>query len=56
MRCFACDCELSDSESTRKSIVTDEYLDLCNVCFSEVQDVFIDVEEQQELEELEHDL
>jgi len=44
MRCFACDCELSDSESTRKSRITNEYIDLCNTCFSEVQDTFIDVD------------
>ena len=48
MRCFACDCELTDSESTRKSSVTDEYLDLCNNCFSEVQDIFIETEEEEE--------
>ena len=35
MRCKACDCELSDFESTRKSSNTGEYLDLCNGCFFE---------------------
>ena len=35
MRCQACDCELSDFESTRKSLETGEYLDLCNKCFFE---------------------
>jgi hypothetical protein len=51
-RCYACDCELSDWEATRKSKVTGEYLDLCDTCFSEVADVFISVEERSEQEEL----
>lgn len=40
MRCAACDCKLSDFESTRKSNTTGEYFDLCNKCFfeSEVAD------------------
>lgn len=33
-RCYACDANLSDYESTRKSEVTGEYLDLCNKCYS----------------------
>ena len=32
MRCMACDRALTDYESTRKSIVTGEYIDLCNNC------------------------
>lgn len=39
MRCLACDCLLSDREATRRSIVTDEFLDLCDHCFSTVADV-----------------
>ena len=52
-RCYACDKELNDYESTRKSRVTGEYLDLCDGCFSEVSDVFIDVEERLDLKETE---
>lgn len=52
-RCYACDAELNDYESTRKSRVTGEYLDLCDHCFSEVSDVFIDVEERLDLAETE---
>ena len=33
MRCRACDCRLSFFESTRKSEITKEFLDLCNRCF-----------------------
>lgn len=51
MRCYACDCELSDSESTRKSPTTNEYLDLCNTCYGEVQDIFIEVAEEKERKE-----
>ena len=32
MRCIACDRALTDYESTRKSSVTGEYVDLCNRC------------------------
>jgi hypothetical protein len=38
MRCKACDKQLSDYESTRKSKVTQEYYDLCNECFSHVRE------------------
>ena len=33
MRCLSCNCNLSDFESTRKSEVTRQYIDLCNKCF-----------------------
>ena len=37
MRCIACDKQLSDFESTRKSATTGEYVDLCNTCFQSIQ-------------------
>jgi hypothetical protein len=37
MRCVACNKNLNDFESTRKSIVSGEYLDLCNTCFHQVE-------------------
>lgn len=40
MRCQACNCELNDFESTRKSAVTEEYLDLCDHCLSYISDDF----------------
>ena len=52
-RCYACDADLSDYEATRKSRVTGEYLDLCDHCFSEVADVFEEVEERLDLKEME---
>jgi len=33
MKCYACNVNLNDYESTRKSFVTGEYMDLCNKCF-----------------------
>lgn len=36
MRCRSCNCALSSREATRKSVVTGEYLDLCNSCLDEV--------------------
>lgn len=35
MRCFSCDCNLTDYESTLKSAVTGEYIDMCTSCISE---------------------
>ena len=40
MKCAACDCDLSDFESTRKSTITGEYVDLCANCFSTVSSIF----------------
>jgi len=37
MRCRACDVILSDYETTRKSLVTGEYYDLCNNCFKTIK-------------------
>lgn len=33
MRCYCCDKALNEFESTRKSAVSGEFLDLCNKCF-----------------------
>jgi len=38
MRCHCCDKNLNDYESTRKSVSTGEYLDMCNKCYSTVSD------------------
>lgn len=38
LRCIACNKNLNDFESTRKSVVTNEYLDLCNSCYHFVQE------------------
>lgn len=40
MRCKACNKALSDYESTRKSDVSKEFIDLCNGCYSTIsQDI-----------------
>jgi len=36
MRCLACNQELNDFESTRKSQKTGEFIDLCNDCYKNV--------------------
>ena len=38
MRCYCCDKILSDFESTRKSVMTGNYLDMCNKCYSTIKD------------------
>lgn len=52
MRCYACNEELSDYEATRKSKTTGEYLDLCDEYFSTVEDIFIDIEDNKNMQEL----
>ena len=37
MRCQACNKALNDFESTRNSVTTGEYVDLCNHCFHDVE-------------------
>ena len=38
MRCYCCDKILSDFESTRKSVNTGEYLDMCNKCYATIKE------------------
>lgn len=38
MRCVACDKLLTEYESTRKSVSTGEFLDLCNYCYNFVKE------------------
>lgn len=38
MRCKACNCRLTEQESTRKMVNTGEYPDLCNHCFGTISD------------------
>jgi len=45
MRCIACDKNLSDFESTRKNETTGEYEDLCNECYSSIQNNISESEE-----------
>jgi hypothetical protein len=39
MKCRSCDCNLNDYESTIKSPVSGEYLDLCKNCLSYIPNV-----------------
>ena len=48
MRCRACNKNLNDFESTRKS-ESGEYVDLCNHCYREVQSDIL-AEERQDLQ------
>lgn len=36
MRCRCCDKNLSDFESTRKHVITGEYIDMCNKCYGTI--------------------
>lgn len=46
MHCRACDCLLNDFESTRKSNITNEYIDLCSDCYSTISDQLVDISER----------
>jgi hypothetical protein len=54
MRCYCCNAELSDFEATRKSVVSGDYLDICNECFYTISDD-IDVFERDDLKHNEDD-
>lgn len=38
MRCICCNELLTDYESTRKSLNTNEFIDMCNNCYRTVRD------------------
>lgn len=38
MRCQACDKILTDFELTRKSTVSEDFLDLCNKCYKTIKE------------------
>jgi len=38
MRCVCCNKALSDYEATRRHAVTREFLDMCNECFTQVNE------------------
>ncbi len=44
MRCLRCNAALTDYEATRKSVLTNEYTDLCNNCFASVSEYILTVE------------
>lgn len=50
-RCLACDKILNDYEATRKFPNGSGYVDLCNTCFSYIQDDLNVVEERYDLDE-----
>jgi len=54
MRCYCCNAELSDFEATRKSIVSGDYLDMCNECFHTISDD-VDSVEREDLKHNEDD-
>jgi len=39
MRCVCCDKNLNDYEATRKHAVTGDYLDTCNGCLAEINEM-----------------
>ena len=48
MRCVCCNEALSDFEATRRLWSTNEFLDMCNACFSFVKDS-VEVKERYDL-------
>ncbi len=35
MRCFACNCELTDYEATLRGTISGQFLDMCGECIKE---------------------
>ena len=44
MRCYCCNKALSDYESTRRSVSTGSFLDMCNKCYGSVSDDILALE------------
>ena len=44
MRCLSCNALLSDFESTRKSVNTNTYIDMCNRCYHTISDDVLTIE------------
>ena len=56
VRCLSCNVELTDFESTRKSAETNEFIDLCNHCYTFVKDEVKAVERMDLMHEDDDDL
>ena len=44
MRCYCCNKALSDYESTRKSVTTGDFLDMCNKCYGSISNDVLAIE------------
>ena len=38
MRCLACNKVLSDFEATRRSLISGDFMDICNACYTNIED------------------
>mgnify|MGYP003152395598 FL=1 len=38
MRCIACNKVLNEFESTRRSLMSGDFMDLCNKCYSNIEE------------------
>jgi len=38
MRCLACNKVLSDFEATRRSLISGDFMDVCNTCYTNIED------------------
>ena len=54
MHCVVCDVELSDFEATRKYADTNEFVDMCNHCYSYVKRNIHTIERDDLLTEQDH--
>lgn len=50
VRCKACDKSLTDYESTRKSLTSGEFLDLCNDCYTYIKDDVYVIDNQENMD------
>lgn len=54
MRCLSCNAALTDFEATRKTLKTEEYLDLCNNCYATIKDDVLTIDRSDLEEEAGH--
>ncbi len=54
MRCLSCNAALTDFEATRKTLKTEEYLDLCNNCYATIRDDVLTIDRSDLEEEAGH--
>lgn len=44
MKCYCCNADLSDAESTRRNALTNEFLDMCDECLNVSPEDFLVLE------------
>lgn len=46
MRCLSCNAKLTEFESTRRGLNTNEFIDLCNQCYSSIREEVLTIDRE----------